>query len=215
MAYNDPHETNLRISRDFNGVVAAGFRPGYIPERDALSVSTPVSTLASLVPSRALAAWDRRILAQPQYLTLIISNINGTYPFTRRDGSYDQLRQPTFKVGLSPVYKPSFGGASAEAEDAATNADVEDLREGPHPEWDDLGGFDVSQSLEYVMNEVFLFALKLRVQYGARWAGAEFLYFKLTTDALRASEKDVAEGLRSVSILVICSHAFSHPLHRT
>lgn len=57
-------------------------------------------------------AWDRRLLARTQHLTLIISGLRGTYPILKSDGSYQEnaMRQGSslaFKVGLTQRYKPS------------------------------------------------------------------------------------------------------------
>lgn len=88
-------------------------------------------------------AWDRRLLARTQHLTLVISGLRGTYPILKPDGSYeeDAMRHGaslSFKVGLTQRYKPSkehatelvrnFGLVVTE-EDASTKAAEELLEE--------------------------------------------------------------------------------------
>jgi len=56
-------------------------------------------------------AWDRRILASSQHLTLLISGFHGVYPVLEPDGSYTTLAHRlgvnlSFQVGLSGRYKP-------------------------------------------------------------------------------------------------------------
>ena len=57
-------------------------------------------------------AWDRRLLASPQYLTLLISGFHGLYPVLECDASYTSIAQQlgvclNFKVGLCERYKPA------------------------------------------------------------------------------------------------------------
>jgi ubiquitin-conjugating enzyme E2 Q len=56
-------------------------------------------------------AWDRRLLASSQHLTLLISGFHGLYPVLQSDASYTPTAQRlgvclNFKVGLSARYKP-------------------------------------------------------------------------------------------------------------
>ena len=95
-------------------MVAAGYRPGFIPfgvDDFSLSISIPVITLVNDIPARALMAWDRRLLSRTQNLTLLISGLRGTYPPLASNGTYsrDAIARGThiqFKVGLSKKYKP-------------------------------------------------------------------------------------------------------------
>ena len=95
-------------------MVAAGYRPGFIPfgvDDFSLSISIPVITLVNDIPAHALMAWDRRLLSRTQNLTLLISGLRGTYPPLAPDGSYsrDASARGThlqFKVGLTKKYKP-------------------------------------------------------------------------------------------------------------
>lgn len=57
-------------------------------------------------------AWDRRLLARTQHLTLVISGLQGAYPILKHDGTYldEALHRGvslSFKVGLTQRYKPS------------------------------------------------------------------------------------------------------------
>lgn len=128
--------TNLhRIRSDFIETVATGYRPGIIHFGDddfCVSISIPVITLAHAIPPRALMAWDRRLLSQSQYLTLLISGFHGHYPPINDDGTYITTQHSgvnlTFKVGLTKKYKPgkeqareagrAFGLITQDAEDA-------------------------------------------------------------------------------------------------
>jgi ubiquitin-conjugating enzyme E2 Q len=56
-------------------------------------------------------AWDRRLLASSQHLTLLITGFHGLYPVLENDASYTPTSQRlgvclTFKVGLNKNYKP-------------------------------------------------------------------------------------------------------------
>jgi ubiquitin-conjugating enzyme E2 Q len=96
-------------------VIADDYRPGIIrlgTNNFVLSVSLPIVSLAKRVSPRVLMAWDRRILARTQHLTLVISGLRGIYPILKPNGSYrdDATRLGavvSFKVGLTQRYKPS------------------------------------------------------------------------------------------------------------
>jgi ubiquitin-conjugating enzyme E2 Q len=100
--------------RTFVDIVATEYRPGFIRLSGndfVLSISLPLITLANLVPPRALMAWDRRLLASPQHLTLLLSGFHGLYPVLECDASYTPIAQRlgvclNFKVGLCERYKP-------------------------------------------------------------------------------------------------------------
>jgi ubiquitin-conjugating enzyme E2 Q len=100
--------------RDFVDIVATEYRPGFIGiggNDFVISVSLPVITLADSIPPRALMAWDRRLLASSQHLTLLIGGFHGVYPVLEHDASYTSSAQRlgvsvSFKVGLSEKYKP-------------------------------------------------------------------------------------------------------------
>jgi len=101
--------------RTFVDIVATEYRPGFIRLSGndfVLSISLPLITLANIVPPRALMAWDRRLLASPQHLTLLISGFHGLYPVFECDASYTPIAQRlgvclNFKVGLCEGYKPA------------------------------------------------------------------------------------------------------------
>lgn len=101
--------------RNFVDTVASSYTPGLtrISGGDdfILSVSVPVISLAQSIPPRALMAWDRRLLSESQHLVLLISGFRGIYPVLENDGTYTSAAQKiaatlSFKVGLSPRYKP-------------------------------------------------------------------------------------------------------------
>jgi ubiquitin-conjugating enzyme E2 Q len=105
---------DLFSCRNFVDIVATEYRPGFIRlggNDFVISVSLPVITLADSIPPRALMAWDRRLLASSQHLTLLITGFHGLYPVLENDASYSSSAQRlgvglTFKVGLSKNYKP-------------------------------------------------------------------------------------------------------------
>ena len=108
-----PVQTDHQISH-FNEVVAYEYRPGFIPfgaDDTVLSVSTPIIKLVGDIPARALMAWDKRLLARTQHLTLLIIGLRGTYPVLQGDGTLPSdaaMRGilPQFRIGLTPLYKP-------------------------------------------------------------------------------------------------------------
>ncbi|CAL1702918.1 unnamed protein product [Somion occarium] len=103
------------LQRDFNEVVAAGYRPGLIrlgAEEIVLSVSIPVISLASDIEPRALMAWDSRMLSESHHLTLVISGMRNIYPVLQSDGTFVPniaargIQNLQFRVGLTSRYKP-------------------------------------------------------------------------------------------------------------
>ena len=100
---------------DFIQVIVDDYRPGIIrfgADEFVLSVSLPIVSLAKRVSPRVLMAWDRRLLARTQHLTLIICGLRGIYPILKADGTYrdDAMHKGaslSFKVGLTQRYKPS------------------------------------------------------------------------------------------------------------
>lgn len=136
----------LSLDSDFLSTIVDDYRPGLIRfsgDEFALTVSLPIVSLAKRISPRVLMAWDRRLLARTQHLTLIISGLRGTYPVLKPDGTYqeDAVRHGAtlvFKVGLSPRYKPSkehtaelvrnFGLVVTEEDEVkATDVGAEDL----------------------------------------------------------------------------------------
>jgi ubiquitin-conjugating enzyme E2 Q len=103
------------FASDFIEAIADDYRPGIIRlggDRFALSVSLPIVGLVRRVSPRVLMAWDRRLLARTQHLTLVISGLQGAYPILKHDGTYlnEVLHRGvslSFKVGLTQRYKPS------------------------------------------------------------------------------------------------------------
>ncbi|TEB26206.1 hypothetical protein FA13DRAFT_1795840 [Coprinellus micaceus] len=111
----EPKAVLSLLQTNFVDTVGSSFQPGLtrISGGDdfVLSVSVPVISLAQSIPPRALMAWDRRLLSESQHLVLLISGFRGIYPVLENDGTYTQPAQKisatlSFKVGLSPRYKP-------------------------------------------------------------------------------------------------------------
>ncbi|KAF6754673.1 hypothetical protein DFP72DRAFT_812438 [Ephemerocybe angulata] len=118
-ASSEPKAVLPLLQANFIDAVASSYKPGFtrISGGDdfILSVSIPVISLASsLIPPRALTAWDRRLLSTSnQHLVLLISGFRGIYPIIQSDGMYTEDAQRfsatlSFKVGLSPQYKPGY-----------------------------------------------------------------------------------------------------------
>ena len=188
-------------------------RPGLIrigEDRFLVSVSSPVIQLARTIPLRVLSAWDKRLLARTQHLTLLISGLGREYPILDQDGEYRREARNagvdlSFKVGLCQRYKPSKDQAlelvrkhglqtfeePVQPLPEVFNPDDEDedgiLEERPStPELEDtdpghLEKFSLSTSLESVLQNHFLPVLRLRLKYQLGWAGAETLLADVET----------------------------------
>ena len=116
-ATSEPKAVLSLLQSNFIDVVASEYKPGFMRisggDDFILSVSVPVIQLAKSIPPRALMAWDRRLLSESHSLVLLISGFRGVYPVLGNDGTYTSGAQKisaelTFKVGLSPKYKPGY-----------------------------------------------------------------------------------------------------------
>lgn len=114
---SEPKAVLSLLQSNFVDVVASEYKPGFMRisggDDFILSVSVPVIQLAQSIPPRALMAWDRRLLSESHSLVLLISGFRGVYPVLESDGTYTSAAQKisaelTFKVGLSPKYKPGY-----------------------------------------------------------------------------------------------------------
>jgi len=200
-------------SRDFLEMIAHDYRPGLIrmgEDRFLVSVSLPIVQLARRIPLRVLSAWDKRLLARTQHLTLLISGLGREYPILDSDGEYRREAKNagvdlSFKVGLCQRYKPSKEqalelvrkhGLQTSEEPIqpppetpnSDDDDLDDLRQErtptPEPEETDPGHlerFSLSTSLESVLQNLFLPVLRLRLKYQLGWAGAETLLADVET----------------------------------
>ena len=218
----------------FVDVVATEYRPGFIglPGDDfVLSISLPVITLANLIPPRALMAWDRRLLASSQHLTLLISGFHGLYPVLEPNATYTPAAKRlavnlNFKVGLSERYKPGVdqvrevirkhGLIMKDAEDelellAAQQPKLEwgsDQEEDSAPvveeEVIDRNRFDrfsLSSSLESLMDQSFLKLVQIRRKFGLGWAGAELLHTE--SEKVQMKEDDVLASKLKVTFPIL------------
>ncbi|TRM66799.1 hypothetical protein BD626DRAFT_483861 [Schizophyllum amplum] len=130
----DKRQQMLALQHDFLECVASGYTPGVVrfsADDFCVSVSIPVVRLADTIPPRALVAWDRRLLATSQHLTLLIGTFHNGYPVIDSQGNIIANKGLSaginFKVGLTPNYKPSkeiakeairtFGLITEDAED--------------------------------------------------------------------------------------------------
>ena len=179
-------------------------------DRFLVSVSLPVVQLARRIPLRVLSAWDKRLLARTQHLTLLISGLGREYPILEPDGEYRREAKNagvdlSFNVGLCQRYKPLKDHASelvrkhglrtleepVQQPPEALNSDDDDdddiLQErAPTPEPDEadfghLERFALTTSLESVLQNLFLPVLRLRLKYHLGWAGAETLLADVET----------------------------------
>ncbi|KAF9788386.1 hypothetical protein BJ322DRAFT_1002310 [Thelephora terrestris] len=202
-----------QLRKDFLETIAHDYRPGLIrmgEDRFLISVSLPIVQLARRIPLRVLSAWDKRLLARTQHLTLLISGLGREYPILDSDGEYRREAKNagvdlSFNVGLCQRYKPSKDqalelvrkhglknveehiqqppellGTDDEDEDDAQQERVST----PEPEEMDPGHlerFSLSTSLESVLQNLFLPVLRLRVKYNLGWAGAETLLADVET----------------------------------
>ncbi|KZT30052.1 hypothetical protein NEOLEDRAFT_302770 [Neolentinus lepideus HHB14362 ss-1] len=215
-----------RLQRDFIEIVAADYRPGLVcfdSREFIITVSTPITALD--IPGQALMAWDPRLLAKTQHLTLIIAGSQGVYPPLNTEGL---CRPPlkagelTLRVGLTRKYKPSKQHAQDAVrkfalitsdedsdEDVDSNGvenDKEEALEGqPLPvsadvdmEEEDEGKFDqfsLSESLDSLLNQTLLRLIPLRLKFGLGWAGAESLLAE--AERLQRKPEDVYSGMSS------------------
>lgn len=194
-------------------MIAHEYRPGLIrmgEDRFLVSVSLPIVQLARRIPLRVLSAWDKRLLARTQHLTLLISGLGREYPILESDGEYRREAKNagvdlSFNVGLCQRYKPSKDQAlelvrkhglraldePIQQPPELLNTDDEDEDDieqerapTPEPEETDLGRlerFSLSTSLESVLQNLFLPVLRLRLKYNLGWAGAETLLADVET----------------------------------
>lgn len=177
-------------------------------DRFLISISVPIVQLARRIPLRVLSAWDRRLLARTQHLTLLVSGLGREYPSLEPDGEYRREAKNagldlSFNVGLCQRYKPSKDQAlelvrkhGLKAVREPTQQSPEFLDEHyeddflteqvptPEPEEMDFGHlerFGLSTSLESVLQNLFLPVLRLRLKYQLGWAGAETLLADVET----------------------------------
>lgn len=202
------------LHRDFLEVLAHDYRPGLIrlgEDRFLVSVSLPIVQLARRIPPRVLSAWDKRLLARTQHLTLLISGLGREYPVLEPDGEYRREAKNagvdlSFRVGLCQRYKPSKDQAvelvrkhglqtleePIQPPPETLNTDDEDIEDDTQeerpatPEFEDtdpghLEGFGLSTSLESVLQNLFLPVLRLRSKFRLEWAGAEMLLADVET----------------------------------
>jgi len=195
-------------------VLAHDYRPGLIrlgEDRFLIAVSLPIVQLARRIPLRVLSAWDKRLLARTQHLTLLISGLGREYPIFDSDGEYRREAKNagvdlSFKVGLCQRYKPSKDHALElvrkhglqtieepiqpppevlDVDDESLEDNIQEERlTTPEPEEADpshLERFSLSTSLESVLQNLFLPVLRLRLKYQLGWAGAETLLADVET----------------------------------
>ncbi|KAK7678999.1 hypothetical protein QCA50_017943 [Cerrena zonata] len=211
------------MQRDFQEIIAAGYRPNIIRLRDdevVISVSIPVISLASTIEPRALMAWDSRLLSKSQYLTLIISGMQGIYPFTADDGTFlpnlagRGVKNLQYHVGLTPQNKPdqnlilsllrSFNVPTIDeiVLPSIKNIHIAESILGRNPSHE--FNFSLSASLESLLRDRFMQIIRLRLKCNIGWAGAESLissssqmqisadelFFDDSTELLRAEEEE-------------------------
>ncbi|KAI0738312.1 hypothetical protein C8Q80DRAFT_271325 [Daedaleopsis nitida] len=153
------------LHRDFNEMVLAGCRPGYIAPGAKVSVAISTAIFLDALPAAALLTYDKKLLSPEQHITLVMANTSGRYPFldpTCSDGSLQA--PPTFQVGITATYKPQPAC---------------DTYYGVAPHYSDLEPFDMTPMLEDLLSGHFLSILHISLQYRLGWAGAEILHFQL------------------------------------
>ncbi|EPS95732.1 hypothetical protein FOMPIDRAFT_1032740 [Fomitopsis schrenkii] len=212
------------LQNHFNEVVAYEYRPGFIPfgaDDYVLSVSIPIIKLVGDIPARALMAWDRRLLARTQHLTLLVTGLRDSYPVLQTDGTVrpdaaTRGMSPQFRIGLTPIYKPQkehvaaavrvFGLKEAEQAEAPKDspidltledeewADAMPVEEEPQVEETSFQPFSLSASLETLMNQRFLRVVQLRLAHDLGWAGAELLAWE--AEKQQQKPTDVLKNMR-------------------
>ncbi|KAI0731453.1 hypothetical protein C8Q72DRAFT_822449, partial [Fomitopsis betulina] len=231
------------LQNHFNEVVAYEYRPGFIPfgaDDYVLSVSIPIIKLVGNIPARAMMAWDRRLLARTQHITLLVIGLRGTYPVLQADGTvYRDATahgiSPQFRIGLTPIYKPQkehvaaavrvFGLKETEQVDApkdgpdgvdaeAESADWVPVEEDPQVEESSFQLFSLSASLETLMNQRFLRVVQLRLAHELGWAGAEMLAWEAENRQQKPTDvlKNMREQIRQADEKeVVLSSSYSLP----
>ncbi|KZW01474.1 hypothetical protein EXIGLDRAFT_717897 [Exidia glandulosa HHB12029] len=216
----DSTATMRALKRDFLDVVGAGYSPGLLRfggDDFVLSVSVPVLDLN--VPTRALVAWDRRLLSASRNLVLLVSGLQARWPAIRADGTLVGMGNGVrFHVGLSPQYKPSTASVTHAVRTFALKDEDLEAEMEPEPEpidpdmdpWeaeqraiqrekeriaalpvDDnaFERFSLSSSLDSLMDHQFLAIVRLRLKFGLGWAGAEVLH--IMSQQLQCKPEDV------------------------
>ncbi|KAF9809445.1 hypothetical protein IEO21_07397 [Rhodonia placenta] len=218
--FNDPTITpgevidHHTLHSDFTEIVAYGYRPGFVPidiDEYVLSVSCPTIKLADDIPTRALMAWDRRLLAPSQHLTLLVHGLNGVYPILEGDGALcphavERGRNPQFKVGLTSSYKPQREHVVETIRVSGRwdkGTPQENVNEEQAQETDNMTerrervGFDhfnLSSPMETLLNLHFMRLLKLRLKYDLGWAGVEVLLWE--ADRTQQKAEDIMKSMR-------------------
>ncbi|KAI0704706.1 hypothetical protein C8Q76DRAFT_752526 [Earliella scabrosa] len=150
------------LERQLKEIMRTGYRPGYIHSESALSISIPVPTFFASVPPQSLLAWDKRLFAGNQYITLVLTDIHQPSPLLWSDDSIHGANMFRFKVGMTRNYKPDLRAERGEVHR-------------------DLQPFDLSAIMEDIMDTQFEKLLKLRIQHSVSWASAENMYWTRST----------------------------------
>lgn len=192
------------------GIIRTGQRNDFV-----LSVSVPVKSLAQSIPRRALTAWG---ILESEHFVLLITGFGRVYPVLQNDGTYNSTAQMasanlSFRVGLSPQYKPGksqaidavgkdgavvaerldqlkLGALEEHGENQGAGVDTEREQSGQ----DAFGAFNLSGPLESLLNTAFLRVLRFRRSFGLGWAGADTLN-RLLEDRQQTPEEALTESL--------------------
>jgi ubiquitin-conjugating enzyme E2 Q len=161
---------------------------------------------------------------------LLITGFHNAYPVLSNDALPLHVAKITFQVGLTGAYKPEKVAAKDAArtftlvvknartsepevdpfepldddaglDDADAAGRDREEEEEPEPEPGAFRRFALSAVLEKLMDDVFLSALQLRVQFGLGWAGAEALLS--ATQRTQQRPEELFEQMRVVRQLHI------------
>ncbi|BGP16562.1 hypothetical protein JCM10213_000526 [Rhodosporidiobolus nylandii] len=154
--------TMKALRSDFKDLIAAGYRPGFtrVSELDlVVSVSKKVNSLG--VPARALQAWDSQLITGEVVYLVLLMNFGSQYPV---DLDNMANKQVTFKVGISPKYKPSKQAIAAAFRSHSSNTYTKD----------EFEAISLSAPLDALLNNKFLEILSTRrCNDRCGWAAAE------------------------------------------
>lgn len=230
---------------DFLDVVGAGYQPGILrfgADDFVLSISIPVLNLD--VPSRALVAWDRRLLSASRHLVLLVSGLRARWPAIRADGTLVGVGgNIRFHVGLSAKYKPSTASVTQAVrtfalKDDDLEAEIELESEPVDPDLDPWEAelraqqrekeriaalpvdenaferFSLSSSLDSLLDHQFLPVVRLRLRFGLGWAGAEMLH--LWSQKMQCKPEELFDQYKDVRVFCLSRYGgCSHTVCRT
>ncbi|KAI9801480.1 MAG: hypothetical protein M1833_002712 [Piccolia ochrophora] len=192
-AVPDPQKS-ARLRNDLRAAKDAGFKLSVLgglqngaPD-GSVSLSCKIAKLG--ISHEAMQAWG---LNAHQYMILVIRYRSGYASIERlvAEGNWSMLRSVDTRIGVSNHYKPS----QTEVISAFSKPSTSSWQQSNEVNDNGMGhgrtgfrGLFISTPLNELMNERFVHLLKLRLQLGINWGGAEALYNDYQGKAMDGSE---------------------------